>query len=116
METMNFEPYRAQVREWFETTKIPQKQEAEEKVLNVDHLHFSYRPGKAILSDISFDVKKGEMISIVGKNGAGKTTLSNLICGFLEPSNGKIELNGAWGAYRNRHAESESDDFKTHDL
>ena len=34
------------------------------------------------------------MISIVGKNGAGKTTLSNLICGFLEPSNGKIELNG----------------------
>ena len=94
VETMNFEPYRAQVREWFETTKIPQKQEAEEKVLNVDHLHFSYQPGKAILSDISFDVKKGEMISIVGKNGAGKTTLSNLICGFLEPSNGKIELNG----------------------
>ena len=41
-----------------------------------------------------FDVKKGEMISIVGKNGAGKTTLSNLICGFLEPSKGKIELNG----------------------
>lgn len=34
------------------------------------------------------------MISIVGKNGAGKTTISNLICGFLEPSNGKIELNG----------------------
>ena len=94
VETMNFEPYRAQVREWFETTKIPQKQEAEEKVLNVDHLHFSYQPGKAILSDISFDVKKGEMISIVGKNGAGKTTISNLICGFLEPSNGKIELNG----------------------
>lgn len=60
VETMNFEPYRAQVREWFETTKIPQKQEAEEKVLNVDHLHFSYQPGKAILSDISFDVKKGK--------------------------------------------------------
>ena len=46
------------------------------------------------LNHVSFDVKKGEMISIVGKNGAGKTTLSNLICGFLEPSNGKIELNG----------------------
>lgn len=60
VETMNFEPYRAHTREWFETTKIPQKQEAEEKVLNVDHLHFSYQPGKAILSDISFDVKKGK--------------------------------------------------------
>ena len=91
---MNFEPYKTQVREWFETTQIPQKQETQEKVLKVDHLHFSYQPGKAILSDISFDVKKGEMISIVGKNGAGKTTLSNLICGFLEPSKGKIELNG----------------------
>ena len=88
---MNFEPYRAQVREWFETTKIPQKQEAEEKVLNVDHLHFSYQPGKAILSDISFDVKKGEMISIVGKNGAGKTTLSNLICG-VPRAQAKMEL------------------------
>ena len=82
------------MREWFETTQIPQKQETQEKVLKVDHLHFSYQPEKAILSDISFDVKKGEMISIVGKNGAGKTTLSNLICGFLEPSKGKIELNG----------------------
>ena len=82
------------MRVWFETTQIPQKQEKQEKVLKVDHLHFSYQPEKAILSDISFDVKKGEMISIVGKNGAGKTTLSNLICGFLEPSKGKIELNG----------------------
>ena len=64
---MNFEPYKTQVREWFETTQIPQKQETQEKVLKVDHLHFSYQPEKAILSDISFDVKKGEMISIVGK-------------------------------------------------
>ena len=94
VETMNFEPYKTQVREWFETTQIPQKQETQEKVLKVDHLHFSYQLEKAILSDISFDVEKGEMISIVGKNGAGKTTLSNLICGFLEPSKGKIELNG----------------------
>ena len=82
------------MREWFETTQIPQKQETQEKVLKVDHLHFFLSAEKAILSDISFDVKKGEMISIVGKNGAGKTTLSNLICGFLEPSKGKIELNG----------------------
>ena len=94
VETMNFEPYRAQVREWFETTKIPQKQEAEEKVLNVDHLHFSYQPGKAILSDISFDVKKGEMISIVGKNGAGKTTIFNMLTGVYKPTDGIIKLDG----------------------
>ena len=94
VETMNFEPYRAQVREWFETTKIPQKQEVEEKVLNVDHLHFSYQPGKAILSDISFDVKKGEMISIVGKNGAGKTTTLHTITGLLSPKKGSVLFEG----------------------
>ena len=44
--------YKTQVREWFETTQIPQKQETQEKVLKVDHLHFSYQPEKAILSDI----------------------------------------------------------------
>ena len=46
------------------------------------------------LKGISFHVNQGEVIALIGANGAGKTTLSNLICGFLEPSNGKIELNG----------------------
>lgn len=94
VETMNFKPYEENVRTWFEATPVPQKPAAQESVLKVEHLDFSYQPGKSILSDINFDVKKGEMISIVGKNGAGKTTLSNLICGFLTPSAGTIELDG----------------------
>ena len=94
VETMNFKPYEENVRTWFEATPVPQKPAAQERVLKVEHLDFSYQPGKSILSDINFDVKKGEMISIVGKNGAGKTTLSNLICGFLTPSAGTIELDG----------------------
>lgn len=94
VETMNFKPYEENVRTWFEATPVPQKPAAQESVLKVEHLDFSYQPGKSILSDINFDVKKGEMISIVGKNGAGKTTLSNLICGFLTPGAGTIELDG----------------------
>ena len=42
------------------------------------------------LKDINFQVKKGEMLSIVGKNGAGKSTLSSLICGFLPTTEGSI--------------------------
>ena len=94
VETMNFEPYKAQVKQWFEAAEMPAPKNEREHVLKVDHLNFSYQSGKPILSDISFAVNKGEMLSIVGKNGAGKTTLSGLICGFLKPGSGSIELNG----------------------
>ena len=94
VETMNFEPYQAQVKQWFEAAEMPAPKNEREHVLKVDHLNFSYQSGKPILSDISFAVNKGEMLSIVGKNGAGKTTLSGLICGFLKPGSGSIELNG----------------------
>lgn len=94
VEIMNFEPYKAQVKQWFEAAEIPAPKNEREHVLKVDHLNFSYQSGKPILSDISFAVNKGEMLSIVGKNGAGKTTLSGLICGFLKPGSGSIELNG----------------------
>ena len=49
---------------------------------------------RTVVNQVSIDVNQGEIVGLLGPNGAGKTTLSNLICGFLEPSKGKIELNG----------------------
>lgn len=94
VETMDFAPYQAKVQDWFASATHPLKEKRKEQVLAVEHLSFAYDDKHPILHDIDFSVQKGEMLSIVGKNGAGKTTLSNLICGFYEPSEGRILLDG----------------------
>ncbi len=60
-----------------------------------EHVTFCY-PGseKEVLSDLSFEINKGEKISIVGLNGAGKTTLIKLVCRLYHPTSGKILING----------------------
>ena len=95
IETMDVEPYKAKLLEWFSEVELPRKKVDTEPILEVRELDFAYTPGKQILQNINFTVNRGEMISIVGKNGAGKSTLSNLICGFIRPSKGDIFLKGS---------------------
>jgi lipopolysaccharide transport system ATP-binding protein len=46
------------------------------------------------LTDVSFDIRKGEAVGIVGSNGSGKSTLLQIICGILKPSSGSVTVNG----------------------
>lgn len=46
------------------------------------------------LSNVSFDVRKGETVGIIGRNGSGKSTLLQIICGTLSPTAGSIQING----------------------
>lgn len=95
IESMKLDRYRERVQAWYEQVALPVAEPAKEPALEVLDLDFSYISGNPILQNIRFCIRKGEMISIVGKNGAGKSTLSNLICGFINPDRGKILLGGS---------------------
>ncbi len=59
------------------------------------HVSFRYPKGeKKVLDDVSFTIKAGEKVALVGVNGAGKTTLTRLMCGLLLPDEGEILLDG----------------------
>lgn len=49
---------------------------------------------KQALNKVNFDINKGEPVALVGPNGAGKTTLFSLLCGYIQPSSGKVSILG----------------------
>ncbi len=68
---------------------------AESYELALEHVAFTYPGAEApILRDISLTIHAGENLAVVGLNGAGKTTLIKLLCGFYDPDEGRVLLNG----------------------
>jgi len=59
-------------------------------MLEVDNLSFGYTPENILFKDISFNIKKGECLGIIGKNGKGKSTLLNTLAGELKQLSGDV--------------------------
>jgi len=55
---------------------------------------FAYAEGRPVLEDVSFEVRPGEMVAVVGMTGAGKTTIASLIPRFFEPTKGRVLVDG----------------------
>ena len=62
--------------------------------VSISNVTFEYKKGVPALSDISLEVKPGQMIAFVGPSGAGKSTIANLIPRFYEVTSGKIAIDG----------------------
>jgi NitT/TauT family transport system ATP-binding protein len=63
-------------------------------VLAVERFHHAYMPEQLVAANISFDVKAGEIVSIVGPSGCGKTTLLKSLAGLIKPTGGTIRFQG----------------------
>lgn len=59
-----------------------------------DHVSFSYEDGSKALDDVSFAVKPGQTVALVGHTGAGKTTIVSLLARFYDPTGGRILVDG----------------------
>ncbi len=61
--------------------------------VTADHVEYGV-PGKVILSDVNLEIKRGEIVAIMGMSGSGKTSLLKCMTGLVKPTSGKIEIDG----------------------
>ncbi len=94
LNTLPLAQYQTAVSTWFEVSKATNVEKQAETLLAVRNLTYSYDGEKNALEDVSFDVKRGEFVSVLGKNGSGKSTITKLVMGVIEPDQGSMILNG----------------------
>jgi len=59
-----------------------------------DHVSVAFG-GLRVVDDVTYDIRDGEFVSVIGPSGCGKTTMLNIVAGFMQPSSGRVLLDGA---------------------
>ena len=79
-------------------TSLPEKADAVniagiEKSITIEDVHFNYGD-RTVLDGVSFEIKRGSMVAVVGETGSGKSTIANLIARFYDVKSGSIKIDG----------------------
>ncbi|MCR5675293.1 MAG: ABC transporter ATP-binding protein [Lachnospiraceae bacterium] len=95
LETLDISRYRDRLVEHFKANEptLSEVRVSDETILAVEDVSFRYG-AEDVLKNISFQIRKGERICVIGKNGAGKSTLAKLLCGIIKPRTGTIAFRG----------------------
>lgn len=85
--------YQRPLTTWLEQSRAITLQSSSNSLLEFKNITYSYDGEKNALNDVSFTIRRGEFLSVLGKNGSGKSTLSKLVMGVIEPDKGHILFN-----------------------
>jgi len=91
---LDFDRYREAVVAAYKSGELSKPKEKGEKIVEVSHVSYGYSRKTLALNDVSFDIYRGEKLSVVGKNGAGKSTAAKLIAGIVRPQKGTVKIKG----------------------
>ena len=92
--SLDIAPYRDRLMAWFSTRRRAMEEKESPVALSFKDVSYSYDGKRNALDGVSFDIHRGEMVSILGKNGAGKSTLASLLTGINRPDSGTISIDG----------------------
>ena len=94
LDTLDMDAVREPLSRWYAARPPHPETPPQDVILSVRDLSFRYTKKRRVLEHISFDIRRGEMVSVVGTNGAGKSTLAKVICGFVREDGGDILFEG----------------------
>lgn len=95
LDTLDTDSLSERLKCWNSSQKEPEELPLGDEILSLKNVSFRYTEKKPIIKDVSFSIRAGEMVSIVGTNGAGKSTIAKLICGFVKEDCGDILFEGS---------------------
>src|SRR5215467_4606166 len=65
-----------------------------QSIISIENLSKTYASGFKALMNVDLEIRRGEIFALLGPNGAGKTTLISIVCGIVNPSEGKVTVDG----------------------